>query len=804
MKKKNFAYVAMATTVSATSVLGYSTNVSSAENKNNSLPIVFNIGKFAGEEIGSLDIEVKENDSEFKSMHNRDNLFTLNYDENNRYVVRVSVHDKKWTSDEYEITFKKYDNGYAIPITKNLKTGKIVEGEFPEITIRKKENGSVPIIPENPNKNDLPSNQDKENNPSSESDKNKTNAKISLDSFKVRVLKNNAPMTDAKLSFSEIDMKAKIQLPNIIQQNIPVDEKGEHSFSGMKPNTTYEIRVNTKNIKLDRESVRFSTDSNKKIVVVDGLKVTNASQGTFVFNAVDKNDTSFKTVRFDQLDVKDKDGKPVEGVEITANTISPNLASYKNVKSDKNGKLIFELEGSPEGRPYTLCVSKNAQFEWEFKPDSIDIMVYSNGHVDVLKSNNNPNTSKTFVVTRNDVTYLKKEFKDKIEQAKKLISSPDYTEASKIALKNALTASEEEAAKPETTPFYVKIFINKLDEGMKALVKVNNTKPKDPKDTKKPKDTVKPNFPKDSKKKLDNPTSKDSKKTQIKSSRIGGSDRIETSVLLSKQKFTNAETVIIASANNFSDALSASALANKYKAPILLANHDKVSKSVLDEVKRLGAKKVIVVGGESSISENVANTLKSSVNIERLAGNNRYETSRKIAEKLMNNGMDKALILVDGRNYPDALSSSALVHKNNAPILLVSDTADARENIEFAKKSNRLPKIIVGGTNSVGKDIESQVSNTTRISGTDRYETSRKIADMALSKGANVYLSTGRNYADAVASGGVIGLEKSSLVLVDENNSNISNIKNKFEPKSVTVIGGVNSISNKLLMDLIK
>lgn len=31
MKKKNFAYVAMATTVSATSVLGYSTNVSSAE-----------------------------------------------------------------------------------------------------------------------------------------------------------------------------------------------------------------------------------------------------------------------------------------------------------------------------------------------------------------------------------------------------------------------------------------------------------------------------------------------------------------------------------------------------------------------------------------------------------------------------------------------------------------------------------------------------------------------------------------------------------------------------------------------------
>lgn len=803
MKKKNFAYVAMATTVSATSVLGYSTNVSSADDiqkKSELLSIFFTINgqDFTNETI----VEIKNEGKLIKKTTINNGVLSEKYDPDKIYTIKISNDDSKWASDEYEISFqKKYDDLYHEhtyqPILKNLYTNSTNTESVLNIEVFQKRDkpNSKPDISGKTDQNNSTLNR---NNIPKEPKKDRTNNELTLDSLKIKVLKDNVPMTDAKLSFSEIDMKAKIQLPNIIQQNIPVDEKGEHSFSGMKPNTTYEIRVNTKNIKLDRESVRFSTDSNKKIVVVDGLKVTNANQGTFVFKAVDKNDTSLKTVRFDQLDVKDKDGKPVEGVEITANTISPNLASYKNVKSDKNGKLIFELEGSPEGRPYTLCVSKNAQFEWKFKPDSIDIMVYSNGHIDVLSPNNNPDTSKTFVVTRNDVTYLKKEFKDKIAQAKKLISSPDYTEASKIALKNALTASEEEAAKPETTPFYVKIFINKLDEGMKALVKVNNAKPKDPKDT------VKPNYPKDSKKKLDNPTSKDSKKTQIKSSRIGGSDRIETSVLLSKQKFTNAETVIIASANNFPDALSASALANKYKAPILLANHDKVSKSVLDEVKRLGAKKVIVVGGESSISENVANTLKSSVNIERLAGNNRYETSRKIAEKLMNNGMDKALILVDGRNYPDALSSSALVHKNNAPILLVSDTADARENIEFAKKSNRLPKIIVGGTNSVGKDIESQVSDTTRISGTDRYETSRKIADMALSKGANVYLSTGRNYADAVASGGVIALEKSSLVLVDENNSNISNIKNKFEPKSVTVIGGVNSISNKLLMDLIK
>ncbi|SFE85808.1 cell wall-binding repeat-containing protein [Peptostreptococcus sp. D1] len=773
MKNKNFVYVAMATTVSAASVLGSSTKVSSAEGLSNVLIIFTNNGMPLMEPIL---FEIRSEGKLIESDIISEGMLFRELDPKKAYTIKVSNDDKKWTSKEYEVTFKADELNGTIPVIKEVGSNIFLDSANPIIEVTKKESKAdvEANIAVNLGENVSSTDKDKKNSTPKE---NAMNKEMYLDSFKIKILKNNTPMTDAKLSFSKMEkLRTGMEIASIIEQNIAVDNNGEHIFSNssMLPNTTYEIRLNSKNIKLDRESVRFSTDSNKKIIAIDDKKITDISQGIFVFNAVDKNDTSLKTVRFNQLDVKDKDGKSLEGVEITANTISPNLASYKNVKSDKNGKLAFELEGSPEGRFYTLCVSKNAQFEWEFKPDSIDIIVYSNGNVDVLKSNNNPDTSKTFVVKKNDVTYLKKEFKDKIEQAKKLINSPSYTEASKITLKNALTASEEEAAKPETTPFYVKIFINHLDEGIKALVKVNNS------------------------------ISMDSKKPDIKSNRIGGSDRIETSILLSKQKFTNAETVIIASANNFPDALSASALANKYKAPILLANHDKISKSVLDELKRLGAKSAIIVGGESSISENAVNSIKSSVNVERLAGNNRYETSRKIAEKLMNNGLDKALILVDGRNYPDALSSSALIHKASAPILLVSNAAEAKENIEFVKKLNRLPKIIVGGTNSVGKDIESKFSNTTRISGSDRYETSRKIANMTLSKGSNIYLSTGRNYADAIASGGVIALEKSSLVLVDENSRNVSSIKNKFEPKSITAIGGVNSISNKLLMDLIK
>lgn len=54
---------------------------------------------------------------------------------------------------------------------------------------------------------------------------------------------------------------------------------------------------------------------------------------------------------------------------------------------------------------------------------------------------------------------------------------------------------------------------------------------------------------------------------------------------------------------------------------------------MLDEIKRLGAEKVVVIGGENTISEKVFNELKDSTGeVIRLSGSDRYETSRKIGK----------------------------------------------------------------------------------------------------------------------------------------------------------------------------
>jgi len=84
-------------------------------------------------------------------------------------------------------------------------------------------------------------------------------------------------------------------------------------------------------------------------------------------------------------------------------------------------------------------------------------------------------------------------------------------------------------------------------------------------------------------------------------SRIAGENRYDTC-----QKIFNhakKKSLILASGENFPDALAASTLAQKIEAPILLVSKDKIDQSVIDYFKNHNIKKVLVAGGQLSISD---------------------------------------------------------------------------------------------------------------------------------------------------------------------------------------------------------
>ena len=92
--------------------------------------------------------------------------------------------------------------------------------------------------------------------------------------------------------------------------------------------------------------------------------------------------------------------------------------------------------------------------------------------------------------------------------------------------------------------------------------------------------------------------------------RIGGADRYETSILLAKYSGAK-EVVVVASGENFADALVAAPFSAKQKGAILLTNKDKLGQKTEQFIKDTKFNKSYVIGGEKSVSEDVINQLTS-------------------------------------------------------------------------------------------------------------------------------------------------------------------------------------------------
>lgn len=199
-----------------------------------------------------------------------------------------------------------------------------------------------------------------------------------------------------------------------------------------------------------------------------------------------------------------------------------------------------------------------------------------------------------------------------------------------------------------------------------------------------------------------------------------------TSISVSKRYYKKSETVILANADNYADALAASSYASSIDAPILLIKNSTLNRELTSEIERLSAKNIIIVGGESAISDDVKKDF-SNKNVERVAGENRFETSQKLAEKTINNGYKDSMIIVDGKNFPDALSANSLLKKYKGAVILVDDSASGLKNVEFAKNKKLKKNLIIGGEASVSKNIENNIDSTVRIAGNNRYETSKKL-----------------------------------------------------------------------------
>lgn len=179
-------------------------------------------------------------------------------------------------------------------------------------------------------------------------------------------------------------------------------------------------------------------------------------------------------------------------------------------------------------------------------------------------------------------------------------------------------------------------------------------------------------------------------------SRIAGENRYDTC-----QKIFNhakKKSLVLASGEIFPDALATSSILDQ--AGLLLTKKDQLPSEAQAAIKDLNHDNFLIVGGENSIQESLATSISNKYQYAshtRISGNNRYETSAKIGERLVSS----TVILASGENFPDALAASTLAQKIDSPILLVSKDKIDQSVIDYFKKHNIKKALVVGGQLSI-------------------------------------------------------------------------------------------------------
>lgn len=272
-------------------------------------------------------------------------------------------------------------------------------------------------------------------------------------------------------------------VPSIISQP-KTDANGNYVLKNLKPNSKYTVVMYNSVYNFSQDTFEVLTDKDGKIVSVVGHPASEFKNGLTI-EGVDRSNTAMDNVEVELKVVDKKTGKPQNGVEVTANIITPRLRSYKDVKSDKNGVLRFKLSGNEEGKVYAMTVSKNHQFFWDFEPKLIEVKVFKDRY-EILETKDNLNAEKIMRVTSNDRSYLRKDLKDLIDKAQTILDSGKYTDVSMKELKVAVQGGVAELAKAETIPYYVEGHIDNIKKAMKKLVLKEESKPNPSKPDPKP------------------------------------------------------------------------------------------------------------------------------------------------------------------------------------------------------------------------------------------------------------------------------------------------------------------------------
>lgn len=202
-------------------------------------------------------------------------------------------------------------------------------------------------------------------------------------------------------------------------------------------------------------------------------------------------------------------------------------------------------------------------------------------------------------------------------------------------------------------------------------------------------------------------------------------------------------------------------------------------------------------------SAQLNSTSEDKVEVDRIAGQNRYKNAAELSKAGWNSA--STVILTNGETFTDSLTGSPLASLHNAPILLTRSDRLPSETLAEIKRLNPNEVIALGGDLSISSAVLETLENNgfsaRRIGGRTRYLVAENIAKEVMAvegKNRDAFLVSGEVYSDAMSIAPVAASKRLPIFLTKNNVLHQTVIDALSDVNSWTIIGGHLTISQEV------
>lgn len=300
--------------------------------------------------------------------------------------------------------------------------------------------------------------------------------------------------------------------------------------------------------------------------------------------------------------------------------------------------------------------------------------------------------------------------------------------------------------------------------------------------------------------------------------KLYGATEYDTAVAVSKKGWPNGSNkVVVVNGDIIADGIAATPLASTYDAPILIVKKDTLPQAINEELKRLNPEEVIVIGGTSTINDSVYNSIASSTNakMSRIWGNDRNETSLKIAQEIdKNHDVNKVFIANGFKGDIDALTIAAKAGEDKQPIILTDKSTIPTDTYNWMKTESLTNAYFIGGPDTLDTEIIHKMADIAkptsgsiyhnRIYGADRHETNAKVMEKFYTQSTleAVLVARSDKLSDALIAG-PLAAKLNSPILITTTTKLSSYHEDNLTQKSANIIYKIgDALSDNILSEI--